>query len=87
MIKKKKKGFSIFNIGNDEEISILNLIKKIMNNTNKKLIIKNNKLRKGSAKRRCPDLKKIKSLGYKPQISLNLGIKKMIKYDNILSKL
>ncbi len=87
LIKKRIKGFSIYNIGNNEEVTILKLVKIILKNLNKKLIIKKKKLRKGSTKRRCPDLKKIKKIGYKPHINLNVGIKKMIKNDSTLSKL
>ena len=87
LIKKKINGFSIYNIGNDKEITILKLVKIIFKNLNKKLIINKKKLRKGSTKRRCPDIKKIKKIGYKPNINLDVGIKRMIKNDSILSKL
>ena len=87
LIKKKIKGFSIYNIGNDKETTILKLVKIIFKNLNKKLIINKTTLRKGSTKRRCPDIRKIKKIGYKPNINLEVGIKKMIKNDSILSKL
>jgi len=87
LIKKKINGFNIFNIGNDYEISINNLTKLIIKNSKKNLLIKNKKLRTGSSKRRCPDIKKIKRLGYKPIVNLETGIKKMKIYDYTLSKL
>jgi len=87
LIKKKISGFNIFNIGNDREISINNLTKLIIKNSKKNLLIKNKKLRTGSSKRRCPDIKKIKRLGYKPIVSLETGIEKMKIYDYTLSKL
>jgi len=87
LIKKKINGFNIFNIGNDYEISINNLTKLIIKNSKKNLLIKNKKLRTGSSKRRCPDIKKIKKLGYKPIVNLETGIKKMKIYDYTLSKL
>ena len=87
LIKKKIKGFSIFNIGNDQEITISKLTGLILKNLNKKLIIKKKKLRKGSTKRRCPDLRKIKNIGYKPAVNLDSGIKKIIEHDDTLSKL
>lgn len=87
LIKKKINGFNIFNIGNDHEISINNLTKLIIKNSKKNLLIKNKKLRIGSSKRRCPDIKKIKRLGYKPIVNLETGIEKMKIYDYTLSKL
>ena len=87
LIKKKINGFNIFNIGNDYEININNLTKLIIKNSKKNLLVQNKKLRTGSSKRRCPDIKKIKKLGYKPIVSLETGIEKMKIYDYTLSKL
>ena len=87
LIKKRINGFNIFNIGNDYEISINNLTKLIIKNSKKNLLIQNKKLRIGSSKRRCPDITKIKKLGYKPIVNLETGIKKMKIYDYTLSKL
>lgn len=87
LIKKRINGFNIFNIGNDYEISINNLTKLIIKNSKKNLLVQNKKLRTGSSKRRCPDIKKIKKLGYKPIVSLETGIEKMKIYDYTLSKL
>ena len=87
LIKKKINGFNIFNIGNDYEISIKNLTKLIIKNSKKNLLIQNKKLRTGSSKRRCPDIKKIKKLGYIPLVNLETGIEKMKIYDYTLSKL
>ena len=87
LIKKRINGFNIFNIGNDYEININNLTKLIIKNSKKNLLVQNKKLRTGSSKRRCPDIKKIKKLGYKPIVSLETGIEKMKIYDYTLSKL
>ena len=87
LIKKRINGFNIFNIGNDYEISINNLTKLIIKNSKKNLIIQNKKLRTGSSKRRCPNIKKIKKLGYKPIVNIETGLKKMKIYDYTLSKL
>ena len=45
----------------------------------KKVRIVKTKLRLGGTKKRLPDIKKIKSLGFKPKISLYEGLKKIIK--------
>lgn len=76
------KGISreIYHIGNDEEISIKNLIKKIFRLINPdikvNIIDKNDHL--GSPSRRCPDITKLKKLGYTPKVNLDIGLKKMI---------
>ena len=70
----------IFNIGNNEEISILNLAKKISQQMNIKLKFIKSDLRLGGTPRRCPQIKKIKKLGYKQQINLDYGLSKTINW-------
>lgn len=74
LILKKGKNKNIYNIGNEQEISINNLVKKIK----KTVVIKNKVINidnhKGSPKRRCPDNTKLVKLGYKMSIDLNKGL-------------
>ena len=66
------------NIGTGEEVSILNLAKKIIQVSNKKnLKIKFLPARKeGDVERRCPDITKMKKLlKYTPKYSLDQGLK------------
>ena len=72
----------IFHIGNDHEISILDLfqmIKKLMNlNIKIEENLKNQHL--GSASRRCPNINRMKDLGYVPKITLEDGLKSTIRW-------
>lgn len=81
IIMKKGLNREIYNIGNDEEVSIKSLIKKIFKIINPKtsinIIDKNDHV--GSPVRRCPDISKLKNLGYTPKINLESGLKKMIE--------
>ncbi len=79
LIKKKIK-FEIFNIGSNNEIRIIDLIKIIMKIMKVNLKIKNNSLTPGSVSRRCPDIKKLNRLGYKQKISLKQGLTKTINW-------
>lgn len=66
----------IINIGNDREITILELAYKIKKlfNSNSEIVFK--PLPKDDPKRRCPDLAKAnRLLNYKPKISLEEGLK------------
>ena len=47
---------------------------------NIKADIKKGKLKRGSVKRRCPDISKLKKLGYRRKYSLDLGIKKTLNW-------
>ncbi len=71
----------IFNIGNDNEITILELAKIILKLTNSKSKIVNNPLPKDDPMQRRPDLTKSQSiLGYKTQIDLEEGLVKTINW-------
>ncbi len=72
-----------YNCGNDSpEISILELANYLQEAIGKKLDIRTvpypNVYPVGEPRRRCPDLSKIKTLGYLPKISLQDGIKRCL---------
>jgi len=77
----------IINIGNDEEISVINSARIIWNkiNHNKKAKLKFKEIKKEfglyeEIKRRIPDLGKAKKLiGYEPKISFSQGIDLLLK--------
>lgn len=76
---------SIFNVGNDEEVSVIEVAKTIKKISGKSIEIKleestDPNYTKDNPQRRCPDLKKIKQdLDYHPKISLEQGLKRL--YD------
>ncbi len=71
----------IFNIGNDNEITILELAQIILKLTNSKSKIVNNPLPKDDPMQRRPDLNKSQSiLGYKTQVDLEEGLVKTINW-------
>ena len=76
ILLKKGRNKNIYNIGTQDEIKILQLIQKLVKISNKKLIIKKTKEKLGSTPKRCPDIKKISKLGFKPKINLDIGLKK-----------
>ena len=80
LIHKKGKHMNIYNIGTEQVISINLLAKKIMKLKNKNLaIIKNNKTNhKGSTNIRCPNINKIKKLGFLPNYDLDRGLQKLL---------
>ena len=77
-IFRKGKNQEIYNIGTSEKIKISALAKLIAKILNKKIKIKKSKILKGSPTKRCPDIKKIKKLGFRHNIRLKDGIKKIL---------
>lgn len=74
-ILEKGKNMEIFNIGTMDEISIKDLAIEIGKCFGKKINIISNKLKEGGTLRRCPEIRKLKSLGYLPKINLSKGLK------------
>ena len=83
LIIKKGKHKEIYNIGNEEEIKIIDLTKLLIKLLKKDLKIITSSKSFYNANRRLPDLTKLKKLGYKPKINLNKGLNKTIDWYKI----
>ena len=70
----------IYNIGNNHEIKIKELVRLIAKHMGVEIIIKNLESMEGSTRRRCPNIEKNQKLGYAPKIDLNIGLKKTINW-------
>jgi len=69
------------NLGNPQEIKIIDLANLVLKLTNSKSKIKFLPLLENDPKRRCPDIKKAKSiLNWQPKVFLEEGLKKTIEY-------
>jgi nucleoside-diphosphate-sugar epimerase len=78
-VKEKKQVNDIINIGNDSEITILDLAKKIINITcSKSKIIHRPPLQEGDMQRRLPDNTKMKKLLKRDLMPIDEGIKKIL---------
>ena len=78
MLRKASSG--IYNIGTDDEISIKDLVNRIAKILGVKIKIKSGEAMPGSPSRRCPDITKIRNLGYIPQWSLDKGLEETVKW-------
>ena len=79
LILKKGKHLEIYNIGTKEKIRINKLALVISKLMNKKILIKRKKISEGSTKMRCPDISKIKKMGFVKKIPLRAGLKNIIQ--------
>ena len=77
-----KKGIHLntYNIGAMEEISIADVAKKVGKCFGKDIEIIPSGIMKGSTTRRCPDIKKLKKLGYNPKVSFDSGLAKTVEW-------
>ena len=73
--------YDVFNIGNPNEITVLELAQKIIELTNSKSEIVFKSLPSDDPKQRKPDISKAKSkLGWEPKVNLEDGLIKTIDW-------
>jgi nucleoside-diphosphate-sugar epimerase len=71
---EKGEHLGIYNIGTEEERSIKQVAEEIGRYFGREVRIAPGKLKPGGTLRRCPDIKRIRALGYAPRISLREGL-------------
>ena len=87
MLMDKLNSPEIINVGTGEDISIMELATKIASATGFKGEIKWDSSMPDGMPRKCLDISKISSMGFKPKISLDQGIEEMIREYRRLGKL
>ena len=76
---QKAKAGEIYNVSGAKSYTLLQLAKTIGNISGKKINLKLEAERKGDVKESSADISKIKAIGFKPQISLEQGLKIMLE--------
>ena len=66
----------IYHIGNDEEIAIRRLVEIVGETLGGALDIRPGAATEGGTPRRCPDLSKMRAIGYAPRVGLTEGVKR-----------
>jgi UDP-glucose 4-epimerase len=81
ILMEKGEDKEIYHIGNDDELSIFDLAKKITNLIDTKINVKKGEQTHfGGTMRRCPDITKMKKIGYQPKISIDIGLEKSVDW-------
>lgn len=71
----------IYNVGTDEEVRIVDLAFKIADLVGGKVIISEEAQGSdGGTLRRCPDISKLRALGFKPKVSLDEGLGETVRW-------
>jgi nucleoside-diphosphate-sugar epimerase len=74
LLLARGKHLEIYNIGTDREVTIAALAALISNHFGREIALRPGAPAAGGTSRRCPDIGKIKALGYAPRISLEKGV-------------
>jgi UDP-glucuronate decarboxylase len=87
LINIKRPNYRIINIGSSDEITILELAKKIKILTKSRSYIKHIKPRKEDPKRRAADIRRASEmLKWKPKVKLDEGLKNTIEWFKEVKK-
>lgn len=70
----------IYHIGNDDEISIRELVSRISRALGIVLDVQPGPSPEGQTPRRCPDISKMRALGYEPRIGLDEGLERTVAW-------
>lgn len=76
ILLEKGENRNIYNISTTDEITIKKLISLLEKITGTKIKIQITTQPIGSTNRRCPDIKKIRKLGFMPKINIEQGLLK-----------
>jgi|LULJ01.1.fsa_nt_gb nucleoside-diphosphate-sugar epimerase len=80
LISKKGKPNQIYNLGNNDEKTIIDIIMAMSKILKKKISVTRGSLHRGSVSRRCPDVKKLQKLNFKSKFTLVQGIEKTLNF-------
>lgn len=75
VMREKGEHLGIYHVGTMEEVAIADLARRIAAHTGREIDLVGGPARAGGTARRCPDISKLASLGYKPRVPLAQGLK------------
>ena len=76
----KGRHLNIYHVGNPEEVKIGDVARMVMGALGREAELVPSPLREGSVARRCPDISKLRALGYAPKISLAVGLPPVVDW-------
>ena len=70
----------IYHIGNDHEVSIRTLVDRLGKVMGGDLVIEPSDAAQGGTPRRCPDISKMRAIGYNPVVDLDEGLRRTVEW-------
>jgi nucleoside-diphosphate-sugar epimerase len=74
VMRDKGEHLGIYHVGTTEEITIGDLARRIAAHAGREIEFVSRPTPAGGTERRCPDIGKLAKLGFRPQITLALGL-------------
>ena len=82
LIRLSEKGQhrSIYHVGTDQEVSIVDLARRICRVLGREVEVVPSEAPVGATTRRCPDISRMRALGYRPRVSLDGGLAPTVRW-------
>ena len=80
ILRNRGEHLGIYHIGCPEEVSIRRVAELVFEHLDRDFRIVAGELRTGSPERRCPDISKMRSLGFEPRVSLADGLPGVLRW-------
>jgi nucleoside-diphosphate-sugar epimerase len=74
-VREKGEHLGVYHVGTSEEVTIAELAQRIAAHAGREIELVAGKLPPGGTLRRCPDISKLRRIGYKPRVPLEQGLK------------
>lgn len=86
LVLRQGEHMNIYHIGNPEEITIREVAEKVVEYFGREAKIVAGPKAEGGTQRRCPDISKIKTLGFSPKVSFDKGLPNIIEWYTAYAK-
>jgi nucleoside-diphosphate-sugar epimerase len=73
-MREKGEHLGVYHVGTSEEVTIAELAQRIAARAGREIKLVAGKLPPGGTLRRCPDISKLRRIGYKPRVPLEQGL-------------
>jgi nucleoside-diphosphate-sugar epimerase len=70
----------VYHVGTEQEVTIASLVEALAACFGRSLRIEPGPLQAGGTMRRCPDIRKLRALGYEPRVSLEEGLARTVRW-------
>lgn len=80
LVVEKGAHLNIYHVGNPEELSIGDVARQVVSCFGRDARLITSELPQGSTNRRCPDIGKLKALGFQPKIPFAQGVKPVVDW-------
>jgi nucleoside-diphosphate-sugar epimerase len=80
VMRERGEHLSIYHIGTSEEVTIADLARRMAGLVGREIMLEPSRVLQGSTPRRCPDISKLRALGYSPRVALDEGLPPTLKW-------